>query len=103
MSNSTTHRARLDDTPIATAVTIQRITLDGWHAPHALTINISGRISETIDDGFLEALRARCDEIQADVAPAVASALNSILQDWHRISTSPAARAAAERIEDFEA
>ena len=99
MSNSTTHRARQDNTPITTSVTIQRVALDGWQAPHTLTINISGRISETIDDGIFAALRARQDELHAEVAPAVARAINSILQDWRKLSTSPAARAAAKRIE----
>ena len=63
-------------------VKVQRVAVDGWQAPHALAINVSGWIDETIDDDFIKVLREHGDEFQAEVKSAIEIALDRLLEFW---------------------
>lgn len=62
-------------------VRIERIAIDGWHAPHAVKIELTGMIDQTVSDGIVTAMHNHGHELHDAIAPTVEEAVQRILVD----------------------
>lgn len=79
-------------------VRIERIAIDGWHAPHTVKIELTGMIDQTVSDGIVTAMRQRANELRDAIAPTIEDAIQRILLDRAIDSLAPS----EEDIADFE-
>ena len=79
-------------------VRIERIAIDGWHAPHAVKIELTGMIDQTVSDGVVAAMRQRANELREAIAPTVEEAIQGILLD----RAADSLERSDEDIADFE-
>lgn len=63
------------------SVRIERVVIDGWDAPHALKIELTGMIDQTVSDSIVSAMRNHGHELRDAIAPTIEEAIQSILLD----------------------
>ena len=80
------------------SVRIERIEVDGWKPPHAVKIELTGMIDQTVSDGIVTAMRQRANELRDAIAPTVEEAIQGILLD----RAADSLERSDEDIADFE-
>lgn len=80
------------------SVRIERVVIDGWDAPHALKIELTGMIDQKVDDSIFATMHNHGRELRDAIAPTIEDAIQRILLDRAIDSLAPS----EEDIADFE-